>query len=871
MKKLTLLGMIFTCLLGLALWQQQRFVAKAAPIFNTLTVINTNDSGAGSLRQAIADAASGDTITFDTAGTFATPQTIALTSGELVVSKSLTIQGPGASQLTVSGNNASRVFRIGSGTTVTLDGLTVTGGNGTSTFDSGRGGGIHSFFSTLTLTNCTVSGNSASVGGGGVYIVGGTVRLTNSTVSGNSSGFSGGIDNSGTLTLINSTISGNSAGTLGGGISNYSGVTLTLTNSTVSGNSSGFSGGGIVAGGTETLSNTIVAGNFRGTTPNDIGLGTIETANNNLIGDAATSGGIANGVNGNKVGFAVSAVLDITLANNGGQTLTHALVPGSPAIDAGSNALAVDAANQPLTTDQRGTGFPRIIGGTVDIGAYEDVFNTTPTITGATIASQAGSPASSSQIATVNDVEDDEDTLTVTATPLSGSGVTLSGISVDSSGNVTANVVASCNASNSTFTLRVTDNGNLFAEATFDVSVTSNPVPVLRTYPTTNVAGGASTTVTPDAVPSDNGSINSLTATAAAFTGTFSGNAATGVITVTNANPPGSYSVTVTATDNCGATSTATFTLNVNNPPTITGATTSRQQGSAASSSQIATVNDLDQAENTLVVTVNSGASATVNGVTVSGISVDTSGNVTASVAASCTATDSSFTLTVTDSGEATATAILTVTVTSNTPPTLGTYSATTVAPGGSTTVTPSAAPADNGSISSSTVSAPGFTGSLSVNAAGVVLIGNAGPAGNYVVTVTLTDDCGLQTVRTFNLAVTTLFNFVGFFQPVDNLPTVNTVNAGQAIPVKFSLTGYQGMAIFAAGFPTSQIIGCSSGIPDAIEETVTAGSSSLSYDATTDQYKYVWKTEKAWKGTCRKLVVKFTDGTTKEALFQFR
>jgi hypothetical protein len=81
----------------------------------------------------------------------------------------------------------------------------------------------------------------------------------------------------------------------------------------------------------------------------------------------------------------------------------------------------------------------------------------------------------------------------------------------------------------------------------------------------------------------------------------------------------------------------------------------------------------------------------------------------------------------------------------------------------------------------------------------------------------------------------------------------------------------YQGMAIFAAGFPASQSIACSSGTPDPIEETSTAGSSSLSYDATADQYKYIWKTERSWRGTCRKLIVKFTDGTTKEAVFQLR
>ncbi len=140
LKKLTIFGITLTLLLGLALWQQQIFVAKAAPVFNTTTVINTNDSGAGSLRQAIASAVNGDTITFDTSGEFAAPQTITLSSGELVVNKSLTIDGPGASQLTVSGNNASRVFFMSSAT-VLLDGLTVSGGNGTGAVDSGNGGG----------------------------------------------------------------------------------------------------------------------------------------------------------------------------------------------------------------------------------------------------------------------------------------------------------------------------------------------------------------------------------------------------------------------------------------------------------------------------------------------------------------------------------------------------------------------------------------------------------------------------------------------------------------------------------------------------------------------------------------------------------
>jgi YVTN family beta-propeller protein len=116
------------------------------------------------------------------------------------------------------------------------------------------------------------------------------------------------------------------------------------------------------------------------------------------------------------------------------------------------------------------------------------------------------------------------------------------------------------------------------------------------------------------------------------------------------------------------------------------------------------------------------------------------------------------------------------------------------------------------------------------------------------------------------------VYNFTGFFQPVDNLPIFNSVKAGSAIPVKFSLSGDQGLNIFAANYPKSQDIACESTAPvDGIEATVTAGSSSLSYDASTDTYTYVWKTEKAWAGTCRQLVVKLNDGTFHRANFKFK
>jgi hypothetical protein len=166
------------------------------------------------------------------------------------------------------------------------------------------------------------------------------------------------------------------------------------------------------------------------------------------------------------------------------------------------------------------------------------------------------------------------------------------------------------------------------------------------------------------------------------------------------------------------------------------------------------------------------------------------------------------------------------------------------------------------------TVTASDTCGSATVTTS--IASGSAFPVGTTTVTATANDGRGNTSSCSFTVTVS--YNFSGFFQPVDNLPTVNSVNAGQAIPVKFSLSGNKGLNIFAAGYPVSQQIACSSGSPtDDIEETVTAGASSLSYDATTDQYKYVWKTDKAWKGRCRKLVLKFNDGSTREALFQFK
>ncbi len=120
--------------------------------------------------------------------------------------------------------------------------------------------------------------------------------------------------------------------------------------------------------------------------------------------------------------------------------------------------------------------------------------------------------------------------------------------------------------------------------------------------------------------------------------------------------------------------------------------------------------------------------------------------------------------------------------------------------------------------------------------------------------------------------SVSVLYAFIGFYAPVDNPDTVNVVQAGSAIPITFSLGGDHGLAIFSPNSPASEQVSCNaSSVISDLTATVTAGNSSLQYDAMTDIYTYVWKTEKSWSNTCRALVVTLVDGSLHQALFQFR
>lgn len=332
----------------------------------TITVTNTNDNGVGSLRQAIVDAHNGDTIDFGVAGT------ISLSTGELLVDKSITISGPGAARLAVDGNLASRVFHVSSGVTAAIARLTITNGTGWADDLSNTGGGVYNDHATLTLDSCTVSGSYAGYGGGGVHNSSGTLTVTNTTLSGNwaaapgSVGSGGAIFNDGdaTLTVINSTFSGNRSYYLGGAVYNDGGATLTVNNSTFSDNYD-FDGDAIFNMGSMTIGSTILNGSY-GNLYNFYG--TVTSLGYNLSSDAAA--GVLTAI-GDQIN--TDPMLG-PLQDNGGPTFTHAPLTGSPAIDAGKNFMAG-------TTDQRGPGFVRTFdytsianangGDGTDIGAFE--------------------------------------------------------------------------------------------------------------------------------------------------------------------------------------------------------------------------------------------------------------------------------------------------------------------------------------------------------------------------------------------------------------------------------------------------------------------------------------------------------------------
>jgi hypothetical protein len=327
------------CLLLLLMFATQGALAR------TIVVHSTVDHGQGSLRQALADASNGDTINLTANGT------ITLTSGELVVNKSLAIRGPGPHGI-ISGNGASRVFHITPGIIVTLSSLTIMNGAASQDiydFPANVGGGIYSDHARLTVSDCTLSGNSASLGGAifSSSMDGGTAALTvnNTTINNNAAGYAGGgifsgggfLDGapagSATVVVSNSAITNNSAVNYGGGILSdglAGNAALTLNTSVLDGNSAGF-GGGLYNNGdsgvsTATLTNSTLSNNTASFDPQNPVPGGIGSAIYN-DGSASLSPGNArlviehNNVSNN------SAYFEGTIYNAGGtMTLRNSTV-----------------------------------------------------------------------------------------------------------------------------------------------------------------------------------------------------------------------------------------------------------------------------------------------------------------------------------------------------------------------------------------------------------------------------------------------------------------------------------------------------------------------------------------------------------------
>ncbi|HRD49355.1 MAG TPA: DUF4214 domain-containing protein [Candidatus Contendobacter sp.] len=390
----------------------------------TFTVTNLNDSGIGSLRQAVLDtnnaAATDDTIVFQSG-----LSGLLLTSGGMIITDNLVINGPGTG-LIINGNNAQRIFTVNSGVTATLSNLKLQNGgiqnSGTLTLSNSTiqsstwagnfgaavgNGGIMTINSslltnnsasygaiynsgtltinsstvsdnptfgiyndnddTLTVNSSTLSGNSGS----GIYSGSRSVlTVLNSTLSGNSASIGGGIRNYGTATVRNCTLSANSASSAsyGGGAIYHELGNLTVLNSTISGNTAVTTGGGIHNWGVISIGNSLVAGN---SAPNGKEIhrrsGTFTSLGNNLFGVNGSSGLLdANPIASDKILPGPLNTAIGPLDTNGGPTLTFLPVAGSLMIDGGNDLLV----QQGVTTDQRGYG-PRIAGSAVDIGAVE--------------------------------------------------------------------------------------------------------------------------------------------------------------------------------------------------------------------------------------------------------------------------------------------------------------------------------------------------------------------------------------------------------------------------------------------------------------------------------------------------------------------
>lgn len=376
-----------------------------AVLFGQITVSNLNDSGAGSLRQAIVDVPAGGTIGFSSglAG-----QTLPLAS-ELVINKDLTIQATGLTGgLVLSGGSACRVLRVEAGRVVTLRLLRIANGNGDGASDDNFGGGLYNSGVT-TVDRCTFSANSVTNYGGAIYnALNASLTVTGTTFTGNHAGLYGAaISNSSVLLLNGSTFNANHAGFEGGGIYSDFSSTLTITNSTFTANLADFFGGAVFNGSPRFTiqSSTLVANSalrIGGGIYNDFfGTPSSQVSHTIVALNTAPEGADIFGPRDESFNFTGGDPKLSPLGDYGGPTKTMPPLPDSPVIDAGGTTT--------LSTDQRGQ--PRLLVGGLDIGAFEVPYsNYNPT--GVTIHARVPSSDTSG----VFEISTDPDFLPVVST-----------------------------------------------------------------------------------------------------------------------------------------------------------------------------------------------------------------------------------------------------------------------------------------------------------------------------------------------------------------------------------------------------------------------------------------------------------------------
>ena len=455
--------------------------------------------------------------------------------------------------------------------------------------NEGWGGGLYST-GTMTVADCTFDNNWAWYGGGldnlgtmtvtgsaadndlarsagGVLNDGGTLTVANSTIADNStSANGGGIGTGGTAIVANCTIAGNLAPYGGGGAQVNSG-TLILTNCTIAYNSAiAPAGGGLqVTGGTAVSNNTIVALN----TGHDI-YGGVSGAYN-VIGTGG-SGGLVNGTSGNQVGVADPGLGP--LGDYGGPTQTIALLPGCPAIDAGSNALAVDPQGNPLITDQR--GFPRIVNGTVDIGAFESsgfVLSPSSGSGQSTLLNTAFGAALVVQVTANNPGEPVQGGQINFTAPASGASANLSPANpVTIAADGTASVTATANGIAGSYEVTATTAGAT-SPAVFDLTnATSTNAPVVTLQPVNQtVNAGATASFTATATGNPTPTVQWQVSTDGGVTFSDISGATADTYSFTAAADQNGDEYSAVFTNSYGSTTSAAATLTVNTAPVVTG------------------------------------------------------------------------------------------------------------------------------------------------------------------------------------------------------------------------------------------------------------------------------------------------------------